>query len=263
VPTRREMMVSTLGALVGMPSRAFSQTPADTSVTEEQKGDPDLPYEMVTFNPEAIRQMSDLSGRRATFERWESRLPAAMLASARGLIGSSRATTPERISEFLELFGLGLKDKNGDYVAFCAAGISFCALTAYANAVKPNYTINKKLEIFRSLAAEIEHYYFYPTVSCRDMGLIAQGKRRWVERKAKPEVIPKPGWIVLFDWQRRGTPDHCGIVQNATAQSIFTVEFNTSDDGGSQRNGGAVARKTRNYNYVTGFVVTDERPRSI
>jgi hypothetical protein len=263
MPTRREMIASTLGALVALPGRALVQTPAVTSVTEEQKGDPDLSYETVTFDPEAIRQLSDLASRKATFERWESRLPGAMLASARGLIGNSRTRTPERISEFLELFGLGLKDDKGNYVAFCAAGISYCALAAYANAIKPNYPIDKKREVLRSFAAEIEHYYFYPTVSCRDMSLIAQGKRRWVDRKAKPDVIPKPGWIVLFDWDKRGTPDHCGIVQNATKQSLFTVEFNTSPDDGSQRNGGAVASKTRNYDRVAGFVVTDERPRAI
>lgn len=107
---------------------------------------------------------------------------------------------------------------------------------------------------------DLEHYYFYPTVSCVDMYHIAAGKRRWFTRNVKSGDLPKPGWIVLYDWNKRGTPDHCGLVQQATKDILVTVEFNTSTDEGSQRNGGTVAQRTRTYDYVAGFIVTDATP---
>lgn len=107
---------------------------------------------------------------------------------------------------------------------------------------------------------DLEHYYFYPTVSCVDMYHIAAGKRRWFTRNTNSSDLPKPGWIVLYDWKKRGTPDHCGLVQQATRDNLVTVEFNTSTGQGSQRNGGTVAQRTRTYEYVAGFVVTDAKP---
>src|SRR5262249_50826609 len=146
---------------------------------------------------------------------------------------------------------------------FCAAGVSFCALIAYAAVLNKQYEKTKRLEALRKLAPDLEHYYFYPTVSCVDMYHIAAGKRRWVERKSKPDILPKPGWIVLYDWTTRGTPDHCGIVQQARKESMTTVEFNTTTTNGSERNGGTVAEKTRTYDQVSGFIVTDAPPATI
>ncbi len=109
---------------------------------------------------------------------------------------------------------------------------------------------------------DLEHYYFYPSVSCVDMYHIAAGKRRWVDVRAGANVLPKPGWIVLFDWNKQGTPDHCGIVQAATKQNLATIEFNTTVGKGSQRNGGTVAEKIRNYEFVIGFIITDAKPQT-
>jgi hypothetical protein len=57
-------------------------------------------------------------------------------------------------------------------------------------------------------------------------------------------------------WEFKKRRDHCGIVEHATSAGLTTIEFNTSDTGGSQRNGGAVARKSRRYEVVAGFIVS-------
>lgn len=264
MPTRRTMIASTARAFMAWPLRGFLQDSPVTEVTEEYKGDPDLPVETVTFNPAAISAISDpTTSGRAVFDRYEPMLPGGMLAAARLLVGSSRTTTPAVITEMLGLFGLPLKDRNDKFLAYCAAGISFCALTAYANAVKPGYDPAKKGDVLRSLAPEIDRYYFMPTVSCPDMWNIAKGRRRWQDKAQG--VVPKPGWIVLFDWEKRGRPNHCGIVQNATANSVFTVEFNTSQQNtqGSQRDGGVVASRTRTYEFILGYIKTDLAPPNI
>ena len=263
MPTRRDVLVCAASAMVGMVVHPLAQGPAPALESERQKGDAEDAYETVTYDSARISTLSSLSGR-ATFEPWQRGLPAAMLTTARTFIGSSRTTTPAQIAEFLQLFYLDLKDSNGVYVPYCAAGVSFCALMAFAQAAGKPLPPKQRLAPLRMLAADIDRYYFYPTVSCRDMMNIAEGRRRWISRKAQPAVIPKPGWIVLFDWERGANPSHCGIVQNATDSKVFTVEFNTSvTAAGNQRNGGVVASKERAYDYIVGFVQTDQAPPAI
>jgi hypothetical protein len=258
--TRRELLATTAAALVAAPRDVSVQTPAVASVTEKQKGDPDWQYESVTFDPDKIR---DLSSGRADFKPYKAALPSAMLSIASGFVGKSRATTPEEIAQFLKLFHLDLKDAKGEYVPYCAAGLSFCAVRAYATQLNLSFNIANQLEIFRRLAGDIEHYYFYPSVSCQDMKYAAQSKRHWVDHKTDPAKQPKRGWIVLFEWEKPGMVDHCGIVESVTANGLTTIEFNTTTGTGSNRNGGTVASKHRDYAHVAGFIVTDAQPRDI
>lgn len=66
------------------------------------------------------------------------------------------------------------------------------------------------------------------------------------------------GDIVYYDWSGDGTPDHVGIVVANRGTYLVTIEGNTSrGDGGSQGNGGYVAKRTRSFDYVCGIV----RPR--
>lgn len=256
--TRRDLAKLAICSVLERPISALCQGIQQDLVTEKQKGDLDLPYEQVTFSPTEIRAIAQDRGK-ASFEAWEPKVPTSMIATARSFLGCSRDSTPNQVAEFLSLFGLPLRDGNG-FVAFCAAGLSFCALQAYADAVRPGYSPATRIKQFKTIAPDLEHYYFYPSVSCVDMYHIAAGKRRWIDHKAEASVVPKPGWIVLYDWNRQGTPDHCGIVQYATKEKMFTVEFNTSSDTGNQRNGGTVAEKSRTYQFVLGFIVTDSRP---
>jgi hypothetical protein len=264
--TRREFArvcwVSAVAAETGLWSKvATCQDTMSDIVTEDQRGDPDVTDEYVTFSPSAIRRIATNVGK-ATFEEWDANLPLSMITNARSFIGSSRKTSPGEIGKFLGLFDLPLSTANG-YVPFCAAGLSYCALMTYASRLSHSGAVGTgsiSRDRLRKLMPDLEHYYFYPTVSCVDMYHIAAGKRKWVAYDAKSPHLPKQGWIVLYDWNKRGLPDHCGIVQQATKEALVTIEFNTSTGEGSQRDGGAVAQKTRTYEFVTGFVITDARP---
>jgi hypothetical protein len=257
--TRRSFL--RIGGIAVWKSRSLlAQTTSSGIVTEDQKGDPDASYEQVRFDRDVLDDLIS-GGGKATFEPWKSSFSAKMLGNARKLIGCSRDTSPDQIARFLSLFGLPYKDSTG-YLAFCAAGIGFCAATAYADLLGLTPRQSDYVVRIRQLLPDIEHWYYYPTVSCNDIYHIALGKHRWVANKVDGSVIPKRGWIVLFDWNNTGRPDHCGIVSGTTKEKILTVEFNTSGEaGGNQRNGGVVSEKARDYNrYVKGFVVTDLAP---
>lgn len=65
----------------------------------------------------------------------------------------------------------------------------------------------------------------------------------------------KAGDVVYFDWGNDGESDHVGIVVENRGAYLVTIEGNTSDTtGGSQTNGGVVARKLRQFDRVCGIV---------
>lgn len=67
----------------------------------------------------------------------------------------------------------------------------------------------------------------------------------------------KAGDIVFFDWDG-GVVDHVGIVEKNMGSYIQTIEGNTSTGtGGSQDNGGKVARRTRAWGVVAAIVRPD------
>lgn len=60
----------------------------------------------------------------------------------------------------------------------------------------------------------------------------------------------KPGDIVFFDFSgKRKKTEHCGIVVEVKGSQLVTIEGNTGS--GSNANGGAVMRRTRNECLVT------------
>jgi hypothetical protein len=254
--TRRDLLKIGGIALAARTGAQVAQSPTDGATTEQQKGDPDTSYEHITFNR---TQLNDLvsNEKKAVFEPPKRYFSEALLENAQKFVGCSRATSPGQIQEFLRLYGLPFQDASG-YIAFCAAGIGYCAAMAYAELLGIIYKESDRLARFRALLRDIEHWYYYPTVSCIDIFYIAAGKHRWVDHTAQNSPLPKPGWIVLFDRTKSGRADHCGIVSRATREKLFTVEFNTSGTaGGSQRNGGVVAEREREYgDYVKGYVVT-------
>ena len=60
----------------------------------------------------------------------------------------------------------------------------------------------------------------------------------------------QPGDIVVYDFERDGTTDHCGIVESVDGAIITAIEGNTSV--GNDSDGGEVMRRTRNIYQIVG-----------
>ena len=66
-------------------------------------------------------------------------------------------------------------------------------------------------------------------------------------------TTPKPGDLVLYDWNRNGVPDHIGIFEKGNNAAWTAIEGNTSTSSNS--NGGQVMRRERSIrNAVITFV---------
>mgnify|MGYP000397169989 CR=1 FL=1 len=60
----------------------------------------------------------------------------------------------------------------------------------------------------------------------------------------------RPGDVVIYDFQRDGTTDHCGIVESASGATVTAIEGNTAV--GNDSDGGEVMRRTRNIYQIVG-----------
>lgn len=71
-------------------------------------------------------------------------------------------------------------------------------------------------------------------------------------RKDYVKTKAQPGDIVDFNFGSKTSDwrQHTGIVVSVEGTDLITIEGNTSAGKGSQSNGGAVAEKTRSYEYV-------------
>jgi len=247
---RRKYLSTIGGTAVSSCLRSSLANADDDFIVEQQRGDPGLKPETLRFNKSVASRAANA---KATFEVRKPAFGAALIKTAQQFIGSTRTTAPDRVTEFLALYDLPLKDDTG-YVPFCAAGLAYCAAMAYAELLGKSYRANP-LRTFKDILPDIDHWYYYPSPSCVDMYMVAAGKRRWVPVSAK-KIIPKPGWIILFAWDRPGSANHCGIITGGDVNRLRTIEFNTSGSvNGSQVNGGAVVERDRAYNkQVMGFI---------
>lgn len=60
----------------------------------------------------------------------------------------------------------------------------------------------------------------------------------------------QPGDIVIYDFERDGTTDHCGIVESVSGATLTVIEGNTSV--GNNSDGGEVMRRNRNIYQIVG-----------
>lgn len=84
----------------------------------------------------------------------------------------------------------------------------------------------------------------------------------YIERDFRSKTVPKaqarPGDVVLFDWGGDGVADHVGLCEANRGSYLQTIEGNTSSgSGGSQSNGGVVARRTRGFGTIRMVVRLD------
>ena len=147
-----------------------------------------------------------------------------------------------------------------------AAGVGSVRGDASHRGILDTYNSHKPLP--RGYAVQVGDHYCAATVSaawiragvdsvavlecsCTRMMELAKAKDIWVEDDA---FVPKPGDAVIYDWQddgkgdNKGVPDHVGIVERVTGNSMTIIEGN--------RPVGHVARHTLAVNgrYIRGFI---------
>ncbi|MEG0277566.1 MAG: CHAP domain-containing protein, partial [Coprobacillus sp.] len=63
--------------------------------------------------------------------------------------------------------------------------------------------------------------------SCGRMIELLKKKSIWEEND---NITPKPGYIIMYDWDKKdGWPDHVGIVEKVSGNTITVIEGNKSD----------------------------------
>jgi CHAP domain len=257
-------------ASVGVPFVAgFGKRPGAApqgGVEVMESGDPDAPTETLTINEAEVRSTLEESRAMSAFSRRQrqykegSVFAKAMLdlaldfANRRPLL--SREGTPGQIRKFISLWGY-----QDESVPYCAMGLSYVAGMAYCDLppARISYHGRNETKTFKDVLPLIKKYYFAPNPSCWYMMKEAQNRGAaqaggWI-RKGKKS--PKPGYLVLFDWDGDGVPQHIGIVKAVSGRgTLSTVEFNTCIGSGRGKRCGVVAEKVRPMDSVIGFIRT-------
>lgn len=155
--------------------------------------------------------------------------PAKLLEAAAADLGYHPSQDPlpgSKFGRWYERYWDRNQD-NWDYgannVAYCAMAVSYWCYKAGVNAAG------------------------IPRAGCTGIYKAARDEGRYV----KPTEL-EPGMIVLFDFDRDGVPEHVGLVEEPLGSDrVQTLEGNTSRGiGGSQDNGGWVARRNRSVSDV-------------
>lgn len=76
--------------------------------------------------------------------------------------------------------------------------------------------------------------------------------------KRRGNYIPKPGDLIIFDFNRNGTGDHIGIIGKVSGGYVHTIEGNTSSSG-ENANGDGVWNKGRALSYggILGYCIVE------
>lgn len=255
---RRQVVAATAG-IVALAQLGKNQAQAqptleapdqdDRLFVEPQRGDPAVVEETLSFNPIAI-QRAVLGRTQADFEPRIENIRSEMVNEAIRYLGKNRTNNRDEIGKWFDLFNLPFA-LNGNPLPFCATGLSYVAATLYARQKGVTSFTTSSL---RNFLGDVDHHHFYPSPSVMDIKMVAMGKRRWIARSsATGALAPRPGWLVVYDWNGDGRSDHIGLVERLVGTTLHTIEFNTSAINAT--NGGSVARKTRPLNSrVQGFV---------
>jgi hypothetical protein len=250
--------------------------PAGLAESESHRGDPDGDSETLTTTSQqqpaslnaaalgaaATQPVAGAAG--GNQRRQTDRLFAQQLLKiAAAEIGVSRTSNPARVTEYLNLFKFSLRYPNGVYVPFCAAGVGWAVCKAYcdlpplaADSYTPiAYDAASELKALQSVFFAVNAQYCPLSASVPNIVQAARATHSW----APASATPLPGWLVIYNWDGGQSPEHIGIVESASANTLIAIEFNTRiDSGPGQGDGGAVARKDRQRvrKDVLGFVMT-------
>lgn len=130
------------------------------------------------------------------------------MGSAQGLIDVARGYlgTTEDDPRFAELIEFYNANTDGYDMSFwdewCACFVSVCSIkSGNANATGTSVNCNEFRRIWR------------------EKGIY---RERW--------ETPAPGWLIDYDWEQDGVPDHIGIVVDCDGSTIHVIEGNTDGE---------------------------------
>jgi hypothetical protein len=253
---RRRLLVNGLSfALGSLLNQKHSVGQTADSVKERQKGDPSLASQTLTYAPQQLSELM-AAGKAIGVKKDATQLALKILEIARK--ESETIPTPEigTVKEYFDLFGVPVKDEDGNVQPFCAAGLSHAACQAYCD-LHPDeiaYTKYSRLTEFKGVLPDLNKFYFLPHCSTIKMVDDARARGKWIPKSANVSAL-NPGWLVFYDWDSTGQPQHVGIIEDPKPDWLHTVEYNTTFDGAqSDGKAGHIVRKMRKYNLVLGYV---------
>jgi len=178
----------------------------------------------------------------------------ASVSTAQGYVNVSRATDPGQIAKFLSVQGLPFAI-GGMPVPFCAAGSYYSDGKTYCRLAKIPYTEDSLPSIIKALIPFFEQHYYKPSASVSTMVADAQRRGIWIDAgDIGDTLVVKPGWKACFTFPTSdGSVDHhIEIVKEDGGDNWTDIGFNTCSGGHC----GIVAVKSRNYQYLWGFIAT-------
>lgn len=245
----------------------------DESTKEATSGDPDLPLEVLSYNQTAINSLVMAPFNEANYG-FKPPTQTGSPGFAENLVriagdyadrGVNRAGHPDEVKAFLRLFlSDPVNPATGKVWPFCAAGLSWAACAAYLRTEPVSFDDagafdSGVLAEFRTTLPALRQYYFRPHCAVQEMRADARSRNTYMSRESFEALDPrrvKEGWLVVYNWNPAADniADHIGLLVARTDGGISTVEFNTSRGQGDQRDGGVVARRTRNTANVDGII---------
>lgn len=146
---------------------------------------------------------------------------------------------------------LGQKESNGTHRAIIDR---YNAQAVLPRGYKVAYTDAWCATFVSVVALEAGFEKIMPTeCSCPQMVALYKALGCWVENDA---YVPKPGDIIMYDWQdsgisdNQGTPDHVGIVVSVNGNDIEVIEGNINNAVGYR----SIPVNSR---YIRGYCVPD------
>lgn len=189
-------------------------------------------------------------------------LAAAAGEIVHGFIGVSRASDPAQVAKFLAIYGLPYADPSGSPYAFCDAGAGYSWAKAFLEKCNVPFTADDIIYTMQQVMGVIDKNYWKLSASCEVTRQDAIARKIYVPKAEVTDHTTIPdNWLAFYNWEGQDVAHHVGVTIKGGQTFLSDVEFNTSGDttvAGIQQetNGGCVAIKDRNVQFLLGYLQT-------
>jgi hypothetical protein len=248
---RRTVITSMLGTSL-LAASSLRVSAQGASIQEEsQSGDPGAPVENVAVNESEIEDLLRIVAFNHKKDAKELSLKTLSIASS--FAGQDKWHNPQMVRDFFYAFGMDAGEKPQSFLAFCAAGLCFCASKAYCE-INP-YPVEPGLDNIKEAMSDINKFFFRPNPLVRVMQKDADLRGKWIPQSNISPNLLQAGWPIIFSWAHDGVANHIGLVEAQDGNEVATIEFNTRvGNNGDPSTGGHVAKKRRSMDDVLGVI---------